>query len=97
MSFLFFQNLGMIVGHVYTEKSYFIITVPVWKSTLLVIGVWNIIFWGPQSLAVAHVIFADIIYGYFNFGFGLYLNILTVPLPCLFDEVKLCQAGLVLG
>ena len=24
-------------------------------------------------------------------------NILTVPLPCLFGEVKLCQAGLVLG
>ena len=41
-----------------TEKSYFIITVPVWKSTLLVIGVWNIIFWGPQSLSAAHVIFA---------------------------------------
>ena len=25
LSFLFFQNLGMIVGHVYTVKSYFII------------------------------------------------------------------------
>ena len=25
MSFLFFQNLGMIVGHVYTVKYYFII------------------------------------------------------------------------
>ena len=24
-------------------------------------------------------------------------NMLPVPLPCLFGEVKLCQAGLVLG
>ena len=24
-------------------------------------------------------------------------NIFTVPLPCLFSEVKLCQVGLVLG
>ena len=45
--FLSFQNLDMIVGHVYC-KVLFHYTVPVWKSTLLVIGIWNIIYWGPH-------------------------------------------------
>ena len=38
----------MIVGHVYC-KVLFHDTVPVWKSTVLVIGIWSIIYWGPQS------------------------------------------------
>ena len=37
----------MIVGHVYC-KVLFHYTVPVWKSTLLVTGIWNIIYWGPH-------------------------------------------------
>ena len=45
--FLSFQNLDMIVGHVYC-KVLFHYTVPVWKSTVLVIGIWNIIYWGPH-------------------------------------------------
>ena len=47
LSFLSFQNLDMIVGHVYC-KVLFHYTAPVWKSTLLVIGIWNIIYWGPH-------------------------------------------------
>ena len=45
LSFLSFQNLDMIVGHVYC-KVLFHYTTPVWKSTLLVIGIWNITYWG---------------------------------------------------
>ena len=47
LSFLSFQNLDMIVGHVYC-KVLFHYTTPVWKSTLLVIGIWNITYWGPH-------------------------------------------------
>ena len=44
-------------------------TVSAWKSTLLIVfGIWNIIYWGPQSQQPMN--FCYIIYGYFNFGFG---------------------------
>ena len=40
----------MIVGHLYTVKSYFIIQYQYKNQLLLVIGIWNIIlYWGPQS------------------------------------------------
>ena len=64
-------------------------TVPgVWKSTLLVIGIWNIIFLGPQSQQLAYVIFA------ISFMGTLILVsvriILIVALPCFFGEAKPC-------
>ena len=54
---------------------------------------WDLKYHSPKS--AAYVIFA------ISFMGTLILvsvhNILTVPLPCLLVEVKLCQAGLVLG
>ena len=47
----------------------------------------------PKS--AAHVIFAISFMG--TLILVLVHNILTVPLPCLLGEVKLCQAVLVLG
>ena len=88
--FLFFQNLGMIVGHVYTVSLY---------STSMKINsfsYWDLKYYFLRSpKSAAYVIFA------ISFMGTLILvpvhNILPVPLPCLFSEVKLCQAGLVLG
>ena len=80
----------MIVGHVYTVSLY---------STSMKINsfsYWDLKYYllmSPKS--AAHVIFAISFMG--TLILVLVHNILTVPLPCLFGEVKLCQAGLVLG
>ena len=57
---------------------------------------WNLkyyfILWSPKS--AAYVIFTISFMG--TLILVLVHNILTVPLPCLFGEVKVCQAGLVM-
>ena len=57
-------------------------------------GYWNLKYYlilrSPKS--AAHVIFAISLMG--TLILVSVHNILTLPLPCLFGEVKLCQAGL---
>ena len=91
----FFSKFGYDCRSCVYCKVLFHYTVPVWKSTLLVIGIWNIIYWGPQSQQP--MLF--LLYHYFMGSLILVSvhNFLAVTLPCLFGEVKLCQAGLVLG
>ena len=90
--FLFFQSLGIIVGHVYTVSLY---------STSMKINsfsFWDLKYYflrSPKSAAYMYVIFA------ISFMSTLILVsvhiILIVALPCLFGEAKPCKAGLVLG
>ena len=81
----------MIVGHVYTVSLY-----NTWSMKINSFSYWDLKYYFLRSpKSAAYVIFA------ISFMGTLILvpvhNILPVPLPCLFSEVKLCQAGLVLG
>ena len=82
--FLFFQNLGMIVGHVYTVSLY-----NTWSMKINSFSYWDLKYYFLRSpKSAAYVIFA------ISFMSTLILVlvhiILIVALPCLFGEAKPC-------
>ena len=83
LSFLFFQNLGVIVGHVYTVSLY---------STSMKINsfsYWDLKYYFLRSpKSAAYVIFAISFMG--TLILVLVHIILIVALPCLFGEAKPC-------
>ena len=93
LSFLFFQNLGMIVGHVYTVSLY------ITSMKINSFSYWDLKYQflrSPKSAAFV-INCSYFIYGYFNFGFGSYHSHSCLALGGLFGEAKPCQVGLVLG
>ena len=83
----------MIVGHVYTVKSYFIIQYQYENQLFQLLGSEILFNEVPKVSSLCYFALC----GYFKLIFVSFHNILTVPLPCLFGQAKLCQAGLVLG
>ena len=83
LSFLFFQNLGVIVGHVYTVSLY---------STSMKINSFSYedlkYYFLRSPKSAAYVIFAISFMG--TLILVLVHIILIVALPCLFGEAKPC-------
>ena len=85
----------MIVGHVYTVKSYFIIQYQYENQLFQLLGSEILFFEVPKVSSLCLKIFAISFMG--TLILVLVHIILIVALPCLFGEAKPCQAGLVLG
>ena len=82
--FLFFQNLGMIVGHVYTVSLY-----STWSMKINSLSYWDLKYYFLRSpKSAAYVIFAISFMGTFILV-SVHI-ILIVALPCLFGEAKPC-------
>ena len=82
----------MIVGHVYTVKSYLIIQYQYENQLFYLLGTEILFIEVPKVSSLCY--FCYIIYGYLLVSVHI---ILILALPGLFGEAKPCKAGLVPG